>query len=184
MKDISLHVMDIVQNSIAAGAKNIGILLAIDEMGNRMTLRITDDGKGMDAELVQRVISPFTTSRTTRKVGLGIPLFMESAQRTGGDFHIRSEVGVGTEVTATYVLNHIDRPPLGDMAGTVYMLIVTNVNLDFSYTVENGDRAYTLDTKEVKQVLDGVPLTDPDVGVWLKESLLEGDKETRGGVME
>ncbi|MBR4080184.1 MAG: sensor histidine kinase, partial [Clostridia bacterium] len=125
MRDLSLHVLDLAQNSITAGAKLVTVSIVIDERG-WLTFTLADDGKGMSPELLARVTSPVATTRTTRKVGLGIPLMMENAQRTGGDLTIQSEVGVGTTLTVTMDTTNIDCLPLGDLAGTMLSLMLTN----------------------------------------------------------
>ncbi|MGI6152829.1 MAG: ATP-binding protein [Christensenellaceae bacterium] len=174
MREISLHIMDIAQNSITAGAALIEISLLISRKEDRIEVRIGDNGKGMDSEMVRNVTSPFTTTRTTRRVGLGIPLFMASAQASGGSFSITSKVGEGTRIVARYVLDNIDRMPIGDFAGTAHTLIVCNPDLDFVITVEIDGKRETLDTREVRGVLgEGVPLDLPDVSSWLKENLAE-----------
>lgn len=183
MKDISLHVMDILQNSIAANARLMEICVLADTSANRLTVSIRDDGKGMDAELVRRVTSPFTTSRTTRKVGLGIPLFQARAEQTGGSFSIQSQVGKGTLVKAVYVMDSIDRPPRGDIAGVVYTAIICNPELDFIYRVGKDGREFIADTRELKAVLNGVPLDDIEVGPWLAEYLKQGENDVIGGVL-
>ena len=118
MKEISLHIMDIVQNSITANAKLIEISLVIDRKKDVISITIKDNGKGMSKEMLANVTSPFVTTRTTRRVGLGISLFKAGAEGSGGSFTITSEEGAGTELTASYVLDNIDRPPIGDFAGT------------------------------------------------------------------
>jgi anti-sigma regulatory factor (Ser/Thr protein kinase) len=183
MKDISLHLMDIVQNSIAADATLVEISVAIDGGADELRVSISDNGKGMDETLLKRVESPFSTTRTTRKVGLGIPLFKAGALLTGGSFDIRSTPGKGTTVVAIYGFSHIDRPPLGDVAGTVHMIIACNPETDICFNATYGASAYTLDTREIKQVLDGVPINDPGVLQWIQQALAEGLQETFGGVV-
>ena len=140
MKEISLHIMDIVQNSITANAALIELFLNIQRCKNRLSIIIKDNGKGMSKEMVASVTSPFVTTRTTRKVGLGIPLFKAGAENAGGMFEISSELGKGTEVKAVYVLDHIDRPPIGDFAGTVHSIIVCNPGIDFVVSVTLDER--------------------------------------------
>lgn len=181
MKEISLHILDIVQNSIAAGARHIGIAIDEDSARDDLAIHITDDGKGMDPETLSRVRDPFTTSRTTRKVGLGIPLFMAGALGCNGSFDITSKLGEGTTVSARYQLSHIDRPPLGDIAGTLYMLMSTNPDIDFAYAHTVDGRRFEMDGAQIRKMLDGVPLTQPEVGQWLMEYLQEGIKGLYGG---
>ncbi len=174
MKEISLHIMDIVQNSITANASLIEVSMEVSIGEDRLTVFIRDNGKGMDREMLEGVTSPFVTTRTTRRVGLGIPLFKAGAEATGGSFFIDSKPGEGTVLQADYVFSHLDRPPIGDYAGTMHTLIVCNPSLDFAVTFSyNGERE-TLDTREVRQVLGSdVPLDTPDVSMWLRENLDE-----------
>jgi len=116
MRDISLHILDIAENSIRAGASLIGISVIMSDSADTLTVEITDNGCGMSREMTERAVSPFTTSRTTRKVGLGIPLFAAGCESTGGSLTIESAPGEGTKLTAVYRNSHIDRPPLGDIA--------------------------------------------------------------------
>lgn len=176
MKELSLHIFDITENSITAGAENIEITICENSKSDSMTISISDDGKGMDAELLESVTSPFTTSRTTRKVGLGIPLFKDAAMRTGGDLSISSAPGKGTSLRAWFVRSHIDRQPLGDIAATVLSLVTANEHIDFLYSHTVDDKVFTLDTKEIKQVLGGVPFSENEVYLWLCEYLKEGEE--------
>ncbi len=174
MKEISLHIMDIVQNSISADATLIEVSLEISMQNNRIAVVIRDNGRGMDKAMLESVTSPFTTTRTTRRVGLGIPLFKAGAEATGGSFCIDSKPGEGTVLEADYVLDHIDRPPIGDFAGTMHMLIVCNPNIDFVVDLCYEGENDTLDTQQVRQVLgEDVPLNTPDVSIWLKDNLDE-----------
>jgi len=172
MKDISLHILDIAQNSITAGAR----LLELDltEAGGLITLTVTDDGCGMSPELLARVCDPFTTTRTTRKMGLGIPLLRMSAEMTGGGLSIESTQGVGTRVQATFDGRHIDCPPLGDLPDTIALLIQGAPELHTVYTHRREDRAFTLDTQELHaQLGEGISLAEPEVVLWLREYLRE-----------
>lgn len=177
MKELSLHILDIAENSAKAGAGLIGI--SITEKGGILTLRITDDGCGMKPEMLSRVTDPFTTSRTTRKVGLGLPLLRLAAEQTGGSLEITSRhidefpEDHGTVVTAVFDTRHIDSPPLGDVISTIVTLIQGHPDSDllFCHTAEN--LAVSLDTRELREVLGDVPLSTPDVLVWIKDSLSE-----------
>ena len=174
MRELSLNILDIAQNSITAGATLIAIRVAEDTAADRLTIAVQDDGKGMTAEQVARVMDPFYTTRATRKVGMGIPLFRMAAQQTGGDLSIDSTPGAGTTVTATFGLSHIDRMPLGDMTDTMVTLIRLNPHLDFVYTQSADDRSFRLDTRELRGVLDEVPLDTPDVLNWISDYLKQG----------
>lgn len=174
MKELSLHILDIVQNSIRAEATEISIRVCENTLQNLLTIRITDNGTGMDQETLNRVIDPFWTSRTTRKVGLGIPLFQAAAERCEGSLKINSEVGKGTEVVVEFQLEHIDRAPLGNMAETMSLIIMTNEQTDFIYSHILNEKEYVLDTKELRKVLGDVPLSNLDVVEWIKSSIKEG----------
>lgn len=173
MKDLSLHILDIVQNSITAGAKKIGVEIKEDTAANIYSIIITDDGCGMSQEVLQRVTDPYYTSRTTRKVGLGIPLLKQNAERTGGSFKIESRQGEGTTVSVNMVHNNIDRPSLGDMAGVMVILTGANPEINFWYNHIKDNENYLFDTNEVKDALDGIPLNEPQVLKYLKEMIKE-----------
>ena len=179
MRELSLNVMDIAQNSISAGASLITIQVVEDVPGDLLSISVTDNGCGMTKEQVEHVIDPFYTTRTTRSVGLGVPLFKMEAEMTGGSFVIDSEKGKGTTLTASFKPSSVDMIPLGDISGTVQLLISCNPDRDFLFTRqrrgEDGtQRDFALDTRELRQVLgDDVPLDSPDVVLWIKEVLEE-----------
>lgn len=169
MRNIAEHILDIVQNSIRAKAAQISIDLSESTINNSYELVITDNGLGMDAETCKKVSDPFYTSRTTRKVGLGIPLLKQNAEQTGGKFHIQSKPGKGTKITAMFVFNHIDRLPLGDLVGTYVLLFAANPAIEFivSHKTDSGD--FALDTREVKQMLGDISLSAAEVRKFLRE---------------
>lgn len=171
MKDLSLHILDIVQNSIRAKAKLIGIEIDEQPDKNQLIITITDDGTGMSPEQLQRSIDPFYTSRTTRKVGLGLSLFKQNAEMTGGNFKIESELGIGTKVTATYGLNHLDRPIMGDLVGTLLLLICSSEEINYVFKHQTPSGVFVLDTRDVRQTLENVPISNPEVRLFLKEML-------------
>lgn len=174
MRELSLHVLDIAQNSIAAGASFVRIEITEEMQPHRMRIRVEDDGKGMSGEQVERVCSPFYTTRTTRKVGLGIPLFKMAAEMTGGSFTIESQPGQGTVVTALFHADHVDMIPLGDIDSTVFTLIRCNPGLDFLFEHRIGDRCLVLDTRVLRETLGGeVPLDTPEVMDWITEYVKE-----------
>lgn len=181
MRELSLNILDIAQNSVAANARKI--IIKINAHGNLLSVSIKDDGKGMAPDFLKKVIDPFTTTRTTRKVGLGIPLFKMAAETSGGDFKIESTPGIGTTVTATFRIDHIDRMPLGDVAATMTSLIMTSPHIDFvlEYSVE--ERMFTADTAEIKQTLEGVPIESPEVIAFIGEYIKENISEVNGGVL-
>ena len=177
MRELSLNVLDIVQNSISAKATVIEIELLEHIEKDLLEINIFDNGKGMTEEQVKSVIDPFFTTRTTRKVGLGIPLFKMAAEMSGGRLDIKSEVGKGTRVYSSYGYSNVDRMPVGDMNGTVSMLIRMNPDIDFVYTHSINEKSYVLDTRELREQLDDVPLDTPDVIEWIEEYLKENDAE-------
>lgn len=181
MTEISLNVLDVANNSIRAGADLIEISVQIQREKDILKIIIADNGCGMNEEQLKRVEDPFFTTRTTRKIGLGVPFFKMAALGTGGDFHIESVLGKGTMVTATFTLSHIDRMPLGDMNSTIHTLITLNTQIDFLYTYEFDDKIFTLDTREFRQILNDVPLNSPEVSAYIKEYLDENQREADGG---
>lgn len=181
MTELSLNVLDIANNSVRAGASLIKIIVNIDTLGDNLTLLISDNGCGMTKEQLSKVEDPFFTTRTTRGVGLGIPFMKQAAVGTGGSFQIESCTGAGTTVTATFGLSHIDRMPLGDINSTVYTLIIANSQIDFMYTYGYNGRSFTLDTREVREILGDIPFTVPEVAAYIKEYLRENKQEVDGG---
>ena len=182
MRDLSLHILDLAQNSVRANASLVEIEVLADEAG-MLRIIIRDDGCGMSEELLSRVLSPFSTTRTTRKVGLGIPMMLENAQRAGGDLTIDSQVGRGTSLTVTYDTRNIDSLPLGDLAGTMLSLILANPDRpDFLFEGKSPAGEADFDTRQVRQVLGGVSLAEPAVVAWMKEALEETINPIFGGV--
>ena len=179
MKELSLNILDIAQNSLAAGARHIRIEL--EETEKTLSIAIGDDGWGMDEAFLKTVTDPFSTSRTTRKVGLGLPLFKMAAEQTGGWLHIASRTpeqapeAHGTLFTTLFHKEHMDFTPLGDMVSTLTLLLQGNpeVDIHFSHTLNGGE--VSLDTGQMREVLGpDIPLNSPEVLGWVKESLLEG----------
>ncbi len=172
MNNLSFHITDIASNSIRAKAAVVEI--AIREDARWITLCITDNGCGMDAGTVAQVRNPFYTTRTTRKVGLGLPFLIQNAEQTGGQVEIVSEPGKGTTVTARFAARSIDLPPWGDLPGTIAALMTGNPDTDicFSYG-KDEEEPFTLSTHEVKEALDGMPLSYPSVMLWLREMIRE-----------
>ncbi len=172
MQELSMNILDIAENSVAAGASIVHITLNCSS-SNLLELTIEDNGKGIPEEMLKNITDPFVTSRTTRKVGLGLPFLKMAAEMTGGSMSITSEVGKGTKVFASFTIGHIDLAPLGDMASTVTTLIQCNPHMDFVYTLNcNGD-FFCADTREIKEILDGVSTADAAVAVWIREYLQE-----------
>ena len=184
MRDLSLHILDLAQNSVRANASVVALSLLLNEEGI-MTLIIEDDGCGMDAELLSRVQSPFATTRTTRKVGLGIPMMMENCRLAGGDLHLESTVGKGTRLTAALDTKSIDCLPLGDLAGTVTTLVTANPDHpEFTLHCASPRGEMDFDTREIREALQGVPLNEPEIATWMMESLQEEIEPIFGGVIQ
>lgn len=173
MNDLSLHILDIVQNSISAGASLITIVVDENIIGDKLLISVEDNGKGMSQEKVSKLSDPFFTSRTTRKVGLGIPLLKHSAMQSGGDVRITSQEGKGTLVEAWFLHSNIDRPPLGDVANAVILLVSANPDLDFKFIYKFNQEEYIFDTIEIKEVLEGVSLNNPSIIKYLTEMVNE-----------
>ena len=178
MRELSLNVMDIAQNSISAGASLITLEVEEDLTRDLLRISVKDNGRGMTPEQVQNVTDPFYTTRTTRNVGLGVPLFKMEAEMTGGHFTIDSTVGVGTDLTAVFHPSSVDMIPLGDINGTVQLLVTGNPERDFLYSRRykdhGGERGFALDTRELREVLVGeVALNAPEVVLWVKDYLEE-----------
>lgn len=155
MEELSLHILDIAENSIRAGAKNIEIHIEEDVKKDRLAITIRDDGAGMDEETQRQALDPFFTTKQSKRVGLGLPLLAAAAQRAGGDVAIHATAGEGTEIVATFQHSHIDRQPLGDMIETLKMLIVGNPDVEFRFVHRSRQGEKRLDTREMKRSLGG-----------------------------
>ena len=177
MRELSLNVLDIAQNSIAAGASLTEILVKEDTEEKTLLIGIYDNGKGMTPEQVENVKDPFFTTRTTRKVGMGIPLFKLAAEQTGGSFTISSQVGVGTKVDALFKTDSIDFTPLGDMASTIATIVSMNEDKDFVYTRSIDGKEFTFKSTDIKVILDGVPLSEPSVMNWIEDYIKENTEQ-------
>ncbi len=183
MKEIALHLLDIVQNSVTAGAKHVDIGFVLNDEGE-LAMSVKDDGCGMTPEFVARVRSPFVTTRSTRKVGLGIPLLMQNAMQSGGDVQIDSEPGKGTVITATFQTRSIDCLPLGDLASTVATIIMGSPDKpEFSLHCASPAGEMNFSTEEIRPALEGVSLAEPEVVQWIQESLQEEIEPILGGIM-
>lgn len=179
MRELSLNVLDIAQNSLSAGATLVEIEVSEDTKADLLVIAVRDNGRGMTPEQMAQVRDPFYTTRTTRKVGMGVPLFRMAAEMAGGGLEIRSQPGKGTDVTARFVRSHIDRMPLGDMTGTMTALIRLNPQVDFVYRRRLNDREFVVDTRELRQVLGEVPLDTPEVMEWIDGYLREQERPYR-----
>lgn len=200
MRELALHILDIVENSVSAHAQNITIRVEEDCTTDRLLISIQDDGKGMDATTVASVIDPFITSRTTRKVGLGIPLLKAAAEMCDGTLSIDSRLGSGTLVTVNFQRSHIDRMPLGDLADTYLSLLVAHPEIHWVFAYQlipprDGQgtdlyipqsapdevieaRDFYLDDQIIKETLEGIPLCDPTVLAYLRGVFQDGIQTT------
>ena len=174
MRELSLHLLDIAENSVAAGAHNITIRVSEDLASDRMFLSVQDDGKGMDAETAARIVDPFVTSRTTRKVGLGLPLLKDAAESSNGYLRIDSALGQGTLVEVVFQHSHIDRMPLGDLASTFITLLISSPEIHWIFEYQVNQERFILDDAHIKQELEGIPLSDPLVLGYLREMINQG----------
>ncbi len=174
MKELSLHILDIVQNSIKAGAKNIEIKIDENTTKNLLTIEINDNGCGMSEEFLKKVKDPFVTTRTTRKMGMGISLFEAAAVQCGGGLEIWSQLGVGTKVKTTFELMNIDRAPIGDMAETMLTIISGAPEPEYIYEHKKDGKVFLLDTVQLKEILGDIPLDTPDVLNWIAGYVREG----------
>jgi len=182
MQELSLNILDLAENSVAAGARLVEIEVAQRREADELTIAITDDGHGMDEALLREATSPFATTRTSRKVGLGIPLMKQTAEECGGGIEIESTPGVGTRLKATFGLTNIDRPPMGDLAGTMLALIAaTPEGTDFTLTYRVDEASFAFDTQPVRELMGSIPLTNPEVYEWISGALYEGIESIDGG---
>jgi hypothetical protein len=173
VKSIAYHLLDIVHNSLRAGARLVEMEMDENLHENRLQMKIKDDGRGMTKEDVRRAVDPYYTSRKSRNVGLGLPLLKQNAEQTGGSFHIGSEPGVGTLVCARFVSNHLDLPPMGDMPGTVHQIIIGNPGRDFVYRHILDGESFQVDTREIREILEDWPLDHPEISRYLRELIQE-----------
>lgn len=181
MRDICMHILDLTQNSVDAAAHNVRIVLEELSQDNLMRLTIEDDGCGMSAEMLRKLTSPFTTTRTTRKVGMGTSLMDMVCQQTNGKLVITSELKVGTKVVATMQLDHLDRPPLGDLVGTLKLMVLTfSEKVDFCFTYIIDRKEFKFSTKELRDILgEDISFAQPEVLEWLNNFLRASIKELK-----
>lgn len=171
MLEISLHILDLVENSLDAGASLVELAIVEDPSADRMEITLRDNGRGMDPAFLAKAFDPFVTTRTTRRVGLGLGLMRANARAWGGDLELTSTPGQGTDLHVWFQLSHIDRQPLGDMASTLGGLIISRPEVDFVYRHRVGDDEFELDTREIKAELDDVPISDPAVVQHLQQQI-------------
>ncbi len=174
MKELSLNILDIAENSVRANATLVEISLSETEC--TLTIVIRDNGCGMTEETVKRLTDPFFTTRTTRSIGLGIPLYKLAAEQTGGSLSIESatdDIRHGTVVTALFYTNHLDCAPLGDIVSTLLTLIQGSEHIDFSFSHSTPQGLVELDTRKLREILGDIPLSTPDVLLWIRENLTD-----------
>jgi anti-sigma regulatory factor (Ser/Thr protein kinase) len=180
MEDLSLHILDIAENSLAAGATHVSIRIHEGCQEDRLTLEIADNGRGMGSGALQEAADPFFTTRTTRRVGLGLPLLEQAARRAGGELRIESRPGAGTKVTAVFQLSHIDRQPLGDVAGTLLSLVIGHPEVDFTYLHQRDGSEVSFSARETAAQLGGIPLSAPAGIAAVRRSLERVREYARG----
>ncbi|MBP2664411.1 MAG: putative system histidine kinase [Firmicutes bacterium] len=181
MREISLHILDLVQNSIEAGATAVKLEIIETIVKDSMVIRVYDNGRGMNKKMRQLVIDPFITTRTTRRIGLGLPLMDMSTKRCGGYLKIDSTPGQGTVIEAMYQHSHFDRPPMGNLVETIKSILVGNPVLEFSYKHTVDDKSISISSREIADILDGISLTQPDVLIWLHGYLSDNIANLYGG---
>ena len=183
MRDLSLHLMDIIQNSIKAQASMISTRIIADKKKDQLMIEIIDNGVGMDQALLNQIRDPFVTTRTTRKVGLGIPLLEASAKRAEGEFMIESQKYKGTSIKAKFKISHIDRLPLGNVAETFMSLVSANKDINFSLELSNMQEIFKFSVFDVKNRLNGISIDNIDVLIWIRDYINEGVNNIFGGVL-
>lgn len=179
MRELSLHILDIAENSLRANSSLIEILVEEDLINNKLIVKVTDNGCGMSEEYARKVLDPFTTERTTRSVGLGLPMFAATAKRCAGHLVLKSEPNLGTEIIVDMERDNIDRPPLGDMADTIVTLLCYGSGFDIKYTRVIGSNTFVFNSKDIKAELDGVSITTPSVLNWIRDYILENEEQLK-----
>jgi hypothetical protein len=174
MKDLSLHILDIAHNSIRAKASKIQIKILQKQELDELIISIADNGSGMTEEQVQALSDPFYTTRTTRRVGLGIPLLQQRAEECNGALVVESKIGEGTSITVNFQLSHIDLPELGDIAGVISGISSSNPPIQFIFDFQSDEIDFHFDTEEIVEALDGIPINTPEVEIFMKE-MIEGN---------
>ncbi len=180
MRELALHILDLAENSLRAGATLIDIAVYRDPAQDILTITIADNGCGMSSEQLARVADPFYSTKNTRRTGLGIPLMAQAAERAGGSFSIESRPGEGTRVRAVFRDSHIDRQPMGDLAGMVTAVVLAGPEIDLRLVCTCGPRAYALDTRELRRELDGLPLNTIEVLSFLRDNITQNTAELVG----
>ena len=180
LEDLSQHVLDIAENSIAANATDVLVEILEDARGNRVSMAVEDNGKGMSPDFLSRVTDPFTTTRTTRRVGMGLPFLKQSAELCGGEFILKSELGKGTRTEAAFAYDSIDRPPMGDIPATMMALFMGHPEINWRYVHHIDGEEFSLTTEELVEALeDRELLRVTEVGLWIRDQISAALDEMR-----
>ena len=171
MRELSLHILDLLQNAVEAGATEVDVSVEQDLNGDRLIVTVEDDGRGMDADTARRAPDPFFTTRTTRHVGLGLPLLAAAAQRCDGGLSIDSQPGRGTRVVATFRHSHVDRAPLGDMPGTLLAFLLGGRATGLRYSHSVGNERFEFDSEAVRDEVGDIPFSYPPLRAWLHDTI-------------
>lgn len=182
LKELSLHILDIAENSVNAGASKVEISVIENLNNDTLSISIADNGKGMDTEMVRKVTDPFITTRTTRRVGLGIPFLKEAAEACNGGLKIESQPGVGTKIDVLFQRSHIDRMPLGDLSTTFLDLLIGYPQVHWGFKYQVNERVFQFDDREVKETLQDIPLSEPSVIDFLARTIANGIEEVAQNV--
>jgi hypothetical protein len=180
LEDLSQHVLDIAENSVAAEATEVSVEINEDETSNILSMTIEDNGRGMPPDLLERVTDPFTTTRTTRRVGMGLPFLKQSAELCGGELILRSKPGEGTRTEAIFAYDSIDRPPTGDIPATVMALFMGHPEINWRYVHRVNGAEFSISTEEILDALDDRELLrSTEVGLWIRDTVRESLEEMR-----
>jgi len=179
LRELSLHILDIAENGLDAGATFIGIFISEAREEDLLSIAIEDNGRGISSKRLEKVLDPFFTTRQTRRVGLGLSLFRETSRRCGGSFTLTSREGRGTQVKATFGLSHIDLPPMGDIAGCISTILMGHPRVDLLYDHEVDGESFRFDTREIKEGLEEVPINNPRVLMHLIEMIRQSEAALR-----
>ncbi len=174
MIELALHILDIGQNSLRAGASLVEITVVEDLTGDRLVIEISDNGCGMTPKEIEKALDPFYTTKKVRRIGLGLPMLKQAALQTDGSFTIESQPGKGTRLEVVFGYNHIDRQPLGDVAGALVALILERPEVEIFFTYRKESHEYVLDTREIREALEGVPINNMDVIRFIRTNIIEG----------
>lgn len=174
MLELSLHILDIAENSIRAGATKVEIIIREDSRKNLLTIAVNDDGKGMTKEEIKKAQDPFYTTKTVRRIGLGIPLLADAARRANGFIKLPSQPGKGTKLKAVFQLDHLDRQPMGNITSTIINLIAGNSSVDFIYKHMHNDRRFSMDTRNIRKEIGDLPINHSEILKYIRNFIDEG----------